>query len=294
MTPTEHPIAVNDIYLLVYEWGERLPDKPALIFFHATGFHARCWDEVIRQLSDFRCYAVDACGHGRSAKPPPPRSWQQYGQDATDLVRALGLQNAIGIGHSMGGNSVVRAAAAVPEAFQSLLLVDPVIMTEDWYAHDTYSIEGHFILNRRRHWSSSDEMVASFKGRGPFIHWNDAVLRDYCEHAILPDADGDGYVLACAPEVEAHIYSSTSSKSGMDVYDAVARIQVPVRVLRCANTVDEVGFDLMASPTAPDLASRFQNGIDFPLADNSHFIPMESPDIVARHIRELAALRADH
>jgi hypothetical protein len=39
----------------------------------------------------------------------------------------------------------------------------------------------------------------------------------------------------------------------------------------------------MASPTAPDLASRFSNGRDL-LVDYSHFIPMEAPEFVAEQI----------
>ena len=45
-------------------------------------------------------------------------------------------------------------------------------------------------------------------------------------------------------------------------------------------------FDLAASPTAPDLASRFAHGRDIVLPEASHFIPMEEPELVAEEIRE--------
>ena len=46
--------------------------------------------------------------------------------------------------------------------------------------------------------------------------------------------------------------------------------------------------DLGNSPTAPDVASRFAHGLDVLLPDNTHFIPMESPALVAEHIKAIS------
>jgi lipase len=284
--PQTHRIAVNDIHLTVYEWGAPVADKPSVIFSHATGFHAHCWDAVIRHLDGVHCYAVDARGHGTSDKPQPPHGWQQYGRDVAEVAQQLNLQGAIGVGHSMGGNSLTRAAASVPERFAALLLVDPVILQRHHYMMGDYTIYDHFVLKRRREWSSADEMYTSFKGRGAFATWQDEVLRDYCDYGLVPQ--GDGYTLACAPEVEAHIYGSHALRMNGDIYDAIALIDVPVRILRCAKYM--TGENLMlASPTAPDLATHFKNAVDVPLENNTHFIPMESPQLVAQHVNELIA-----
>ena len=284
-SPLKRRIPTDDIHLTVYEWGVPQPNIASAMFFHATGFHARCWDGVIRHLEDIHCFAVDARGHGTSDKPPPPHTWPQYGLDTIALVQELGLNGAIGVGHSMGGNAVTRAAAAVPGAFSALLLVDPVILPREQYDLEDYSIEGHFILNRRREWVSATEMYNSFKGRGPFTNWHDDILHDYCSYGIVPD--GDGFILACAPEVEAHIYSSSMLRPYIDVYEAVAQIDIPVRVMRCTREMANTTTDLSGSPTAPDLAAQFKKGVDIALPDNSHFIPMESPELVAQHVREL-------
>lgn len=181
---------------------------------------------------------------------------------------------------------LVRAAAALPEAFAALMLIDPVIMPRDYYALDDYEIEGHFVLQRKRRWNSFEEMIERFRGRGPFANWEEAVLRDYCQYGLLPD--GDDFVLACSPEHEVHTYMSSRLRSTADIYDAIAEIKVPVRVLRCTKGLVQSNFDLAASPTDPDLASYFADGLDVPLADNTHFIPMESPALVARHIKIMA------
>ena len=115
---------MRGVDLAVWDW----PGPGRAIFFaHATGFHARCWDELIRALPGHRAIAVDLRGHGRSAKPEPPYGWREFGEDVAEVARLLDVRDAVGVGHSMGGHSIALAAALRPEAFSSLLLVDPTI-----------------------------------------------------------------------------------------------------------------------------------------------------------------------
>lgn len=286
MTPHFFYLSANGLQFAVYEWGEASRTAtPPVIFFHATSFHGRCWDQVIAHLPGYHCYAVDARGHGRSAKPPLPYEWPQFGQDAAAIVQALGLSGAIGVGHSMGGNAITRAAASVPDAFSALVLIDPVIFPPDAYFEYAAEPEKHFTAYRRTHWASATDMFERFKNRAPFNTWDIQVLRDYCDYGLLPAADGDGYVLACSPALESMIYTTSRYANYADVYDAIRQIHIPVRILRCASSVTTSANDLMASPTNPNLVSYFALGIDVPLVNNTHFIPMESPALVAEHIK---------
>jgi lipase len=275
-------IAVNGVELALFEWPW---SGPPLLFVHATGFHARCWDRVVAGLPGRHCYAVDMRGHGRSDKPPPPYAWRSFGEDVAALARVLGLAGAVGVGHSMGGHSVALAAAREPAAFAALLLLDPVILSPERYG--VVRSEEHFAARRRDRWASPDEMVARFADRPPFSRWDPAVLRDYCDHGLLPAPDGDGFVLACPPAIEAAIYAASTARDA-DIYAEVAALDLPVRVVRSARRPEPGAVDMGASPTAPDLASRFRRGEDIPLPDRSHFIPMEAPGLVAAFVRELA------
>jgi lipase len=130
-------------------------------------------------------------------------------------------------------------------------------------------------------------MFERFKNREPFNRWQPEILRDYCQYGLLPSTNSHGYVLACPPIFESNIYTSARLMQNRDVYDAVHQINVPVRVLRSGIGTSESPNTLMLSPTAPDLADQFQQGEDVVLLDNSHFIPMEAPDVVAGHIRDM-------
>ena len=182
---TEQRVRVNGLELAVWNReGEGVP----LVFAHATGFHGRCWDQVIQRLPGRRIIAPDARGHGRSAKPAPPYHWMAFAED----LAAMEIEGAIGIGHSMGGHSVTAAAARRPGMFRALLLIDPTIFSPEHYGPPE---DWGFIARRRGVWRSAEEMFERFKDRPPFDTWDPAVLRDYCNYGVLEDGR-----LACPPE----------------------------------------------------------------------------------------------
>jgi pimeloyl-ACP methyl ester carboxylesterase len=274
MSPSLRKLRVNGLELAVWEWTG---DGPPLLFSHATGFHGRCWDEVIRRLPGRRAIAVELRGHGRSEKPEPPYCWRDFGVDVAEIARQLELRDAVGVGHSMGGHSMAVAAALRPEAFASLLLVDPVIFPPEFYRQPQRR-DASYIAKRRNDWTSAEEMFERFRGRPPFSEWHPQVLRDYCEFGVLPE--GDRWVLACPPAIEAAIYGA-SNAPGADPYELLGRIEQPVTVIRAGVPWSLEKFDLGASPCAADLASRFRRGKDVLLEGRSHYIPMETPELVA-------------
>ena len=284
--PREQRVSLRDVELAYFEWG-RAGTGATVLLAHATGFHGRCWDAVVRALGDVRVIAVDQRGHGRSDKRGP-YDWRVFGADLAAFVEALDLEDVIGVGHSMGGHSLVQAASRHGGRFLKLLLVDPVIMDPEAYAQHQRqpafaSAEEHPVSKRRNRWPSVDAMVQRFADRHPFSLWRRDVLVDYCRYGLLP-AEG-AWTLACPPSVEAAIYVGSA---GADIADLVAKLPHPVRVLRAHRKNERDGpMDFSQSPTWEGLAAALPNGEDVYLADLTHFIPMQRPKLVAEHIREL-------
>jgi lipase len=268
-------VEANGLTFAVWDWpGE----DPPLLFAHATGFHGRCWDQVVRWFPTRRCLAIEARGHGRSAKPDPPYHWKPFGADMALIAAQLNLTGAIGVGHSMGGYAVTAAAARRPATFSALLLVDPTIRVPDTYG--TEPVDASFIRRRRERWSSPVEMFESFRPRPPFDRWQPEVLEDYCNFGLLPN--GAGFILACPAAVEASIYEcATEAEAGL--HSEIPLISVPVTVLR-AGFASQLLFGGDPSPTDPHLAERFPCGLDILLPERAHLIPMEAPQLVAEHI----------
>jgi pimeloyl-ACP methyl ester carboxylesterase len=281
--PTTSRRQVNGVELQLYEWPA---NGPTVFLAHATGFHARCWDQVVARLPEFHCIAVDMRGHGLSSQPAPPYLWKYFGQDVAALARDLGLAGAIAAGHSKGGYAVTYAAASERKAFSKLLLIDPVILPREAYGVDRMGGTEHFAARRRNEWPSPEAMFESFHKRAPFNSWDQSVLRDYCQYGLVPNPAGEGFVLACPPAIEAATYAGSA---GGDIYDEIESLEIPVRVLRARSRSEGNMMDMSGSPTAPDLASHFRNAEDVYLPKFSHFIPMEDPGFIAAQIREMAA-----
>jgi pimeloyl-ACP methyl ester carboxylesterase len=284
--PRQAKITVRGIELSYFEWGP--DDAQPVLMVHATGFHARCWDETVRELGDgYRVVAIDMRGHGRSAKVAP-YDWLQYGEDLAAFVEALDLREIIGVGHSMGGHAVTQAAGRTQDRFQRLLLVDPTIMAaqayETWETSRTFSEPSeHPTARRKNDWVSWEEMYERFKNRDPFRLWRDQVLRDYSRYGVTENPDGSGYVLCCPPIVEASIYMGSGDS---DIFDLIEKLVIPVLVMRAHKPETATGeMDFAASPTWEGLAGAFPNGRDMHLPELTHFIPMQRPDLVAEQIR---------
>lgn len=283
--PAQHNFQGSGARLTWFEWGK--PGGQTVFLVHATGFHGRCWDEVVAALpADFHVIAVEMRGHGRSERVPP-YIWASFARDVTELVDHLGLKSAIGVGHSMGGHALVQVCARLPGAFERLLLVDPVIFEPDAYVSDRYrnfqGPEDHPVSKRRNQWTSWEEMYERFADRGSFALWKDQVLRDYCRHGVVPAASGEGFELACPPLVEASVYLGNT---GTDVHDLMPGIDIPVVVLRARGRDPDASdaMDFSRSPTWEKVAAAFPKGRDVYLPHLTHFIPMQDPQLVARFI----------
>jgi len=284
--PVERYFNAKAARICYFDW-EAAPGAPTILLIHATGFHARCWDETVRALpATYRVIAVDMRGHGRSAKTGLMSDWQAPAQDIAELVTHLGLKDAIGAGHSMGGHTLVQVAAAKPGAFKRLVLVDPVMMSPDMYATgmkwpDNFE---HPVARRRNSFPSWQDMFETFKRRSPYSLWRTQVLEDYCRYGLLPKANGEGFELACPPAIEASIYMGST---GTDIYALAKQVQAPVTVLRAKprDPNQPRDFtDFAASPTWEGVAKTFAHGRDVFLPHLTHFIPMQEPELTARYI----------
>lgn len=274
--PELHFVPSDELNLAVWEWPG---DAPALLFAHATGFHGRCWDSIVGRFPGRRALAIEFRGHGRSSVPAPPIPWPHFARDVLAVARHFDLRGAIGIGHSMGGHSLVSAAICEPAIFSALVLVDPVIFPPEAYRQP--APDASYITRRRNRFASVDEMFERFRTRQPFSSWRTEALRNYCDYGLLPD--GDAFVLACPPAVEAAIYGRCNAPEN-DLYADIPSVGLPVTILRAGTRATTEVLDLNASPTSPDLAASFPRGRDIFLADHNHYIPMEAPELVAAEI----------
>ena len=281
--PVERELSIEGERFCLFEWP--VADGPVaerVLLLHATGFHARCWDKVVAQLpADWQVFAYDGRGHGRSTKNGP-YSWDQFAADLEAVATLLGLQGAIGVGHSMGGFCMAHVGARRADLFKRLFLIDPVIFSPDAYAELEAmftDVADHPVARRKAQFDSWEAMFERFESRHPYSLWVPEILRDYCRYGVVPDPENGGVVLACPPESEAQVYMNNFTTN---IHPLLADLNVPVTILRApGRDLASPEMDFAASPTWPGLADYLPNARDVLLEDLTHFIPMQDPGLVA-------------
>lgn len=282
--PKTYPVKLDGVTLQVNEWPG---GSDPVLLLHATGFHSRCWDSIARQLPDTHIYAVDARFHGGSARHGRP-NWHLMASDIEQLLQHLDLQQIVAAGHSMGGYITALVAAHEAQRFRQVILIDPTIFSPQVY-NEHFSSKAWVdpadspVSRRKNQWQSAEEMYQRFRDREPFARWQDAVLRDYCNHALREAPDETSLQLACDPLHEAAMYLNHQGYES--IFEELPKLTMPVTVMRARRDPDDV-FNMAGSPTWPELAATLPDGRDMYLPQLSHFIPMEDPALVAAVIRE--------
>lgn len=289
--PTRHFCQLSSLRLSYVErHAEMRGQGPTLLFAHATGFHARIWDQVLSTLPPVHSICVDLRGHGDS-EGGEITHWNVLGKDLLALIQHLGLTDLVCIGHSVGGHALTQAAAELPVDLKSLVLFDPVIMPPALYAHaDQMFPKGakHPAGQRKRVFGSVDEMIDRFKDRAPYALFTPEALRDYCTYALKRDPATGHLNLACTPETEASTYLASLTNSG--ILDCPRRIHCPVAIVRAKPSDFSSTMDFISSPTWPELAKQFANATDISRPDLSHFMPMQAPGFVAEVVADASGI----
>ena len=104
-------------------------DKPPFVLCHGITDNGRCFLRLAEHLAPrFEVILVDARGHGLSDAPEDGYSAEHHADDLAGLITALGLNQPVIYGHSMGARTVSRLAAKNPDLPRAVILEDPVYL----------------------------------------------------------------------------------------------------------------------------------------------------------------------
>jgi pimeloyl-ACP methyl ester carboxylesterase len=269
-------------------------DNPDIVFLHATGFNARTYRTLLAPLGDrFQVLALDARGHGLTTLPEHTlgyTSWRRHRDDLIALLERHFTQPVTLAGHSMGATVSLLAAARRPDLASGLALIEPVIMPASHYALTELPF-GPLMMRyafplargaarRRALFSSREDAVRAFKGRGVFKTFPEEVIADYVGDGLKP-AERGGFRLSCKPSYEAATYCAQRHNP----WSAVHRVACPLVLLRAEqfSTISPAAMHRIAA-LKPDARVATVEGA-------THMLPMERPDRVRAAI-EAAALMA--
>lgn len=228
--------------------------------------------------------------------------WPAMSDDVVALLAALDLRACIGVGHSMGGNVVCRAALRAPERFRALLLVDPTMFRRTQYQPSATVRWFPFVVNRAARFASATAMFDRLRDRPSFAAWPAGTLFDYCVHALERAPDAAAPLLPMRLRLpaldEATVFATGMLREAM-LQDEIAQS----RTLRAVSIVRaqaprggaREGM-FLGSPTDPALHECFA-GVPFVRDEQhdelTHFIPAQAPQLVAERAVEVLAHSLD-
>jgi pimeloyl-ACP methyl ester carboxylesterase len=249
---------------------------------HGTGFHAWMWwrgaDELARS---HHVWSLDLRGHG-SSDPSPDRTyldWWAYASDVLAAVDGLGLERPVGVGHSLGGASLLLAELARPGTFSALWCYEPIIPPPGARHEEGTPDLAEMARRRRNRFDSLDAAAANYRSKPPFAGFAPGALEDYVDHAFVDDGEGVSLVLPGPEEATCYEGAGTSG-----AWDRLGELQLPVTVAGGGETAG-------AAAWVPAIAARIAGARVERFDDLGHFGPMEDPGRVGR--AAAAALRGE-
>jgi pimeloyl-ACP methyl ester carboxylesterase len=94
----------------------------ALVLLHGAGGSRLNWPAELRRLPSATVYTLDLLGHGHSGGKGRD-AVEEYAADVVTFLDALGIEQAVVAGHSMGGDVALTLALDFPERVAGLVLI---------------------------------------------------------------------------------------------------------------------------------------------------------------------------
>jgi pimeloyl-ACP methyl ester carboxylesterase len=262
------------------------PDGVRLFFSHGNGFaidaYLPYWQHF---LAAHDVIVFDFRNHGQNVPVTPAN--HTYAQLARDLERVyqdvsaqFGSRKSAGIFHSMSGRTAMKHALEIAFRWDALVLFDPPNVPPP--GHPVYAameaFEARltaFARNRRRHYSSIEELAVEFAKSRAGRAWAPGV-HDLMARAVLrKNPAGDGFVLVCDPANEAGIYAEAMT---MNLWPKATDFRGAVKLIGADPGLEG------GSPTGrANQALGTENGYDYSFVPGAgHLLQVENPDECAR------------
>jgi pimeloyl-ACP methyl ester carboxylesterase len=137
-------LPINGLKLYYEVYGELGKSKtPPLLLIPGAFMSTDSMKPWVAAFAEKRPVIVfDQQGHGRTADTPRKMSYEQFGDDAAALLRALKVERADVMGYSQGGGVALQLALRHPTLVNKLVSLSATYRKDGWYPAVFKAIEG--------------------------------------------------------------------------------------------------------------------------------------------------------
>jgi pimeloyl-ACP methyl ester carboxylesterase len=101
--------------------------RPLILFLHGFPEYSGAWEEILPHFGDeYHAVAPDLRGYNLSSQPRELSAYRLRAvvEDLVELIRCLGYESAVVVGHDWGGSAAWRLASAIPERVERLVILN--------------------------------------------------------------------------------------------------------------------------------------------------------------------------
>ncbi|MCH8206721.1 MAG: alpha/beta hydrolase [Chloroflexi bacterium] len=274
--PQDRYASANGLRFHYLDWGG--PDNTPMLLLHGFAQTCHSWDFIALTFSDrFRVIALDQRGHGDTDwAPDGDYSPEAHQKDTHAFVQAIGLENFVLIGLSMGGRNALTYAAHHPERVKAVAIVDA--------APETLRAGGE---NIRRFVQQEDELDSVDEFVERVLKYNPRRSAQQVRGSIIHNLKQlpNGKWTWKYDKLLRSSDRRWQSDPGLTdrLWGYVEGLKPPTLVVRGSKS------DLIASQTAEEMHRRMPNGTLATVEGAGHLVPGDRPAGFANAVAEFLA-----
>lgn len=277
---THRFVAANGARFHVAEQG----DGPLVLLLHGFPQFWWMWRHQLPVLAEagFRAAALDLRGFGASDRTPRGHDTFTASRDVAAVVRSLGADDAVVVGHGLGGWIAWATAYLQPREVRGLVSIcmpHPRVLRTSLLSSPRQFLAGRYLAGMQTPFLPEREMIKdgyvasrlASGSRSPDFPSEEEVAR-YTAALAQP------FVAACAAEHYRWLVRSQLRPSGWQLAGAL-KSRLPMDVLTLHGAQDPVVLPGLMPRSASYVAGTFSAHL---LPGVGHFVPEEAPGLTSK------------
>ncbi len=248
-----------------------------LHFLHGNSITPHSYSKLLNYFSDsflVKYFLLRPLWYKESM--PNFKNWKIFLDDYLDLIK--NEDNIVGVGHSIGGNLLLKAALKRPEKFKKIILLDPTFIVpfkiRVWNFVSFFNLQSMFLpliksaKNKKIHYNSIDDIYLSYRKKKIFSNFSNSDLKTLIKSIVIKREDG--VKLVYPSDWDSRIYK-TGMRNDMFIWNNISKLNVKILIVRAEES--NVFFS-----DAEKLLTKKNNKIEFQTIEGDHFFPINNAE----------------
>jgi len=247
-----------------------------LYFIHANGFLPGAYKSLFKDFNNSitinNYFLLDLFKKEPNIKL---KNWIPFHDD---FIKSIKTKNNIGMGHSIGGNIILRSSISSPKLFKAIILLDPTLFIPKiiffWKLFKYLALQNKIhpwitnTLNRKMVYKNIEEVFKSYRKKAVFSKINNKNLQIYIDSIIKKN--NESYIINYSKNYEYQIYKTGLIEDNY-IWKNIKNIEIPTLIIRAEQS------NAFLKNSAKKV-KKLNKNIEIVTLDNtSHLFPLEKP-----------------